>query len=207
MAFLDKLIIGFDQALRTSTGHIGQTRRPSPAGESTDLTIEERRLSGKLMRVNHCGEVCAQALYNGQALTARSGRVANSMREAAEEETDHLAWCEARLKELSTPVSKLNPLWYASSFGLGAIAGLLGDKVNLGFVAATEEQVCRHLDEHLEKLPEHDARSRDILQAMREDEKRHEQTALQKGGARFPAPVKQLMTGISQTMTRTSYWV
>ena len=207
MTFLDKFIHGFDQALRTSTGHIGQTRRPSPARETADLSIEESQLSGRLMRVNHCGEVCAQALYHGQALTARNGRVANAMREAAEEETDHLAWCEARLKELNTPVSRLNPLWYASSFGLGAVAGLLGDKVNLGFVAATEEQVCRHLDEHLEKLPEPDGRSREILQAMRDDEKRHEQTALQKGGLRFPAPIKKLMTGVSQTMTRSSYWV
>ena len=207
MTFLDKFIHGFDQALRTSTGHIGQTHRPSPARETAELSIEESRLSGRLMRVNHCGEVCAQALYHGQALTARNGRVANAMREAAEEETDHLAWCEARLKELNTPVSRLNPLWYASSFGLGAVAGLLGDKVNLGFVAATEEQVCRHLDEHLEKLPGPDGRSREILQAMRDDEKRHEQTALQKGGLRFPAPIKKLMTGVSQTMTRSSYWV
>jgi ubiquinone biosynthesis monooxygenase Coq7 len=206
MAFIDTLITGFDQALRTSTGHIGMTHRPSPVACHGELISDEKTLAGRLMRVNHCGEVCAQALYHGQALTAKSGRVANAMREAAEEETDHLAWCEARLKELNTPVSKLNPLWYAGSFGMGAIAGLLGDKINLGFVAATEEQVCKHLDEHLERLPEHDARSRSILEAMRADEKRHEETAIKKGGARFPAPIKALMTGVSQTMTRSSYW-
>lgn len=207
MSLFDNIIKEFDQALRTSTGHIGLTQRPSPVKDAVTLTNEDAQKSGRLMRVNHCGEVCAQALYQGQALTARSGRVANAMHEAAEEEADHLAWCEARLKELNTPVSKLNPIWYASSFGMGAIAGLLGDKINLGFVAATEEQVCKHLDDHLKKLPEQDTRSRAILNAMRDDEKRHEETALKKGGARFPGPIKTLMSGISQTMTRTSYWL
>lgn len=206
MSLIDKVIREFDQALRTSTGHIGQTHRQAPVKDAKELTREESELSGRLMRVNHCGEVCAQALYQGQALTARSGRVANAMRAAAEEETDHLAWCEARLKELNTPVSKLNPLWYAGSFGMGAIAGLLGDRINLGFVAATEEQVCKHLDDHLEKLPEPDARSRAILQAMREDEKRHQETAIKKGGSIFPQPIKVLMSGVSKAMTRTSYW-
>ena len=129
------------------------------------------------------------------------------MLEAAEEETDHLVWCEERLKQLDAKVSKLNPIWYASSFTMGALTGLLGDKINLGFVAATEEQVCKHLDEHLERLPEQDQRSRAVLETMREDEKRHEETALAQGGAKYPAPVKAMMTAVSRTMTRTSYWI
>ena len=209
MSLVDNLIIGFDRALRTSTGNTTGSKRPCPAGSepSDELSNHERALAARLMRVNHCGEVCAQALYHGQALTAKSGRVANAMLKAAEEETDHLVWCESRLRELDSSVSKLNPFWYASSYAMGAITGLLGDKVNLGFVAATEEQVCKHLDEHLEKLPEHDNRSRSILEAMREDEKHHEETALAKGGARFPAPVKTMMTGVSQLMTRSTYWI
>ncbi len=209
MALIDDLIIGFDSALRISTGHTSGNQRPTPANDAEDSTLSnsERLLSARLMRVNHCGEVCAQALYNGQAMTAKSNRVANSMRHAAEEETDHLVWCEQRLKELDADVSKLNPIWYASSFAMGALTGLLGDKVNLGFVAATEEQVCKHLDEHLEKLPSDDHRSRVVLEQMREDEKSHEQTALAKGGAKFPTPVKAMMTGVSHLMTRTSYWI
>jgi ubiquinone biosynthesis monooxygenase Coq7 len=209
MSFIDQLIIGFDRALRTSTGNTSSSQRPSPVNgiDTTELTEEQRQLSGRLMRVNHCGEVCAQALYHGQALTAKSGRVSNAMLKAAEEETDHLVWCESRLKELSTDTSKLNPLWYASSFAMGAVTGLLGDKINLGFVAATEEQVCKHLDEHLERLPEEDQRSRAILSTMREDEKRHEETALEKGGAHYPRPIKNLMTGVSKAMTRSSFWI
>jgi ubiquinone biosynthesis monooxygenase Coq7 len=209
VSLVDQLIIGFDKALRTSTGNTTGSNRPSPAREisADNLTSDERELAARLMRVNHCGEVCAQALYHGQALTAKSGRVANAMLKAAEEETDHLVWCEGRLKELDASISKLNPVWYASSYAMGALTGLLGDKVNLGFVAATEEQVCKHLDEHLEKLPEQDNRSRSILEAMREDEKHHEETALAKGGARFPDPVKSVMTGFSSLMTRSTYWI
>ncbi len=209
MSIFDKFIVEFDQALRTTTGNTTSSQRPSPAVSMDKPTLEqnEKTLSGRLMRVNHCGEVCAQALYHGQALTAKSGRVNQAMLKAAEEETDHLAWCESRLKELDTHVSKLNPFWYASSYAMGALTGLLGDKVNLGFVAAIEEQVCKHLDEHLKKLPEQDHSSRVILETMRDDEKHHEETALQKGGARFPAPVKTLMTGVSRVMTRTSYWI
>lgn len=209
MSLLDKFIVEFDQALRTATGNTPASQRPSPALslEATELEPEEKVRSGRLMRVNHCGEVCAQALYHGQALTAKSGRVSNAMLKAAEEETDHLVWCETRLKELDTKVSVLNPLWYASSYAMGALTGLLGDKINLGFVAATEEQVCRHLDEHLEKLPDEDHKSRAILETMRDDEKRHEETALEKGGARYPSPIKTLMTGVSRVMTRSSYWI
>lgn len=209
MAMIDQIIIGFDKALRTSTGNTTGVDRLSPALELDhgDLSAEEKKLSGRLMRVNHCGEVCAQALYHGQALTAKSGRISQAMLKAAAEEQDHLAWCEARLKELDTGVSKLNPIWYSSSFAMGALTGLLGDKVNLGFVAATEEQVCKHLDEHLDRLPENDERSRAVLRQMRQDEKSHEQTALDKGGARFPDPVKSLMTGVSKAMTRSSFWI
>lgn len=209
MPTIDQIIVGFDNALRISTGNTTGHKRSSPAADLTSdrLSTQEQQLAGRLMRVNHCGEVCAQALYQGQALTAKTSRVSHAMVQAAEEETDHLVWCEGRLKELDTKVSKLNPIWYASSFTMGAITGLLGDKVNLGFVAATEEQVCKHLDEHLEQLPEQDHRSRAILSSMREDEKSHEQTALAQGGTKFPAPVKSIMTGISRAMTRSSFWI
>ena len=159
------------------------------------------------MRVNHCGEVCAQALYEGQALTAKSPQTAASLKEAAEEETDHLSWCESRIRELDSNVSILNPFWYAASFSLGAVAGLLGDRVNLGFVAATEERVEDHLEEHLERLPEGDDRSRIILQQMKEDEARHGQNALDMGGAIFPQGVKKIMHAVSGAMTRSTYWI
>lgn len=159
------------------------------------------------MRVNHCGEVCAQALYNGQSLTARSSRTTAALDHAAVEETDHLSWCESRIRELDSHVSYLNPFWYAASFGLGAAAGLMGDRVNLGFVAATEENVCEHLEEHLSRLPAEDTRSRAILEQMLRDESGHEQTALELGGARFVPPVKRAMRVVSRLMTRSTYWV
>ncbi len=206
---LDRFITELDKALRVTSGAVGKTPRPSPALdiEDDELTSEQKTEAARLMRVNHCGEVCAQALYQGQALTARSGRVSNSMQKAANEETDHLSWCESRLKELDANVSVLNPIWYASSFAMGAVAGLLGDKVSLGFVAATEDQVCKHLDEHLEKIPGEDKKSISILEQMREDEAHHKETALNQGGVNFPAPVKSVMTAISGFMTRTTYWV
>ena len=208
-SLLDELIIHFDRALRTAAGVVGKTDRDSPASEIDEdsLTQQERQNSARLMRVNHCGEVCAQALYNGQALTARSSRVARSMQQAAMEETDHLSWCEDRIKELDSHVSYLNPLWYGSSFCMGIITGLLGDKINLGFVAATEEQVCQHLEDHLEKLPEADKKSRAILIAMKEDESRHQQNALASGGLVFPPLVKKLMAHTAKLMTRTTYWI
>lgn len=205
----DKLITHFDAALKSVTGTVGMTPRPSPAKTiaEADLSSDQRALAASLMRVNHCGEVCAQALYHGQALTARSSRTANSLKVAAEEETDHLSWCEERIRQLDSHVSYLNPFWYGASFSMGALAGLLGDKINLGFVAATEEEVCRHLDRHLEKLPAQDEKSRQILASMREDEARHAATAIESGGARLPKPVKAVMRGISRLMTRTSYWI
>lgn len=159
------------------------------------------------MRVNHCGEVCAQALYEGQALTSKSHRTAAALREAAIEETDHLSWCESRLRELDSNVSVLGPFWYAASFSMGAAAGLLGDKVNLGFVAATEEQVEDHLDDHLARLPGADARSRAVLEQMKADEARHGQSALEMGGAVFPSPIKKMMRAVSGAMTRSTYWI
>lgn len=203
----DRFILHIDAALRTVSGNVRHGERPSPADGETEpgLDPQERELAANLMRVNHCGEVCAQALYHGQALTAKSSRVAGAMKQAASEETDHLAWCEKRLSELDSRVSYLNPVWYAGSFAMGALTGLLGDRINLGFVAATEEEVCRHLDDHLKKLPAGDTKSRRVLEQMRADEARHASTAIDSGGARFPAPVKRLMRGVSRLMTTTTY--
>lgn len=159
------------------------------------------------MRINHCGEVCAQALYNGQALTAKDSAVSEVMRNAASEESDHLAWCETRIKELDSHVSILNPLWYAASFSMGVLTGLLGDKINLGFIAATEEEVCRHLDDHLEKISPRDEKSKAILSQMRDDEHKHASTALSRGGTKLPRPVKSIMRQVSKLMTKSAYWV
>jgi ubiquinone biosynthesis monooxygenase Coq7 len=157
------------------------------------------------MRVNHTGEVCAQALYQGQALTAKLPTVRDEMQQAAAEEVDHLVWCEQRLRELESRPSLLNPAWYGLSFALGAVAGAISDKVSLGFVAATEERVCNHLRDHLKSLPEEDRKSRLIVQKMLEDEQRHGDKALQAGGSEFPRQVKDAMTVVSQVMTRSSY--
>jgi len=209
MSIIDQVIVEFDKALRTSSGTVGQTRRLSPASSIADSELSdiEQKKSAGLMRVNHCGEVCAQALYQGQALTAKSTRVEKQLQAAADEETDHLSWCEGRIDELGSNVSVLNPIWYVSSFALGALAGSLGDRINLGFVAATEEQVCKHLEEHIEALPDADKKSRAVLLQMQQDELRHKQSALDAGGQDFPSPVKAVMTGISTLMTKTSYWV
>jgi ubiquinone biosynthesis monooxygenase Coq7 len=205
----DHFIAGLDSALRTISGAVGQPQRSSPATDTAEpaLSAEQRLKSARLMRVNHCGEVCAQALYRGQALTAKNTSAADALQSAAEEEADHLAWCQTRLRELDAHVSFLNPFWYAASFSMGAITGLLGDKINLGFVAATEEEVCKHLDKHLEALPSEDSKSRQILTQMREDERRHQDNALELGGARFPAPVKAVMQQISGLMTRSTHWI
>jgi ubiquinone biosynthesis monooxygenase Coq7 len=159
------------------------------------------------MRVNHAGEVCAQALYQGQALTAKLPQVREEMQQAAQEEVDHLVWCKERLDELNSHTSVLNPVWYGLSFGLGALAGAAGDKWSLGFVAATEERVCRHLKDHLKQLPERDRKSRLILQTMVEDEQRHGDTAMAAGGAELPAPVKNVMTAVANVMTKSSYYL
>jgi len=207
---LDKLVLNLDQAVRTLLPGAARHSRPSPAettpGEQ-DLAADQRRHSAGLMRINHTGEVCAQALYQGQAATARLRDVREAMEHAAVEEEDHLAWCEERLRELGSHTSLLNPLFYAASFGIGAAAGLVGDKWSLGFVAATEHQVCKHLREHLQALPGDDERSRAILQQMLEDEAAHATRALEAGGVDFPAPVKAAMTALSKVMTATTYRV
>ena len=207
LSLLDKLITEADSVMRTITNRGNQAERTSPSqGPSdTELSESERAHVAGLMRVNHTGEVCAQALYQGQALTAKLPTVREEMQQAAAEEIDHLVWCEERLQELGSHTSYLNPAWYGMSFALGAIAGAIGDKVSLGFVAATEERVCHHIKDHLTQLPDEDRKSQLILQQMLADEQRHGENALAAGGTEFPRPVKDAMSAVSQVMTRTSY--
>lgn len=207
LSLLDRLITEADTVLRTITNQGHSAARPSPSQGHADaeLSEPERKHVAGLMRVNHTGEVCAQALYQGQALTAKLPTVREEMQQAAEEEVDHLVWCEQRLRELDSQPSLLNPAWYGLSFALGAVAGAIGDKVSLGFVAATEERVCNHLRDHLKTLPEDDRKSRLILQQMLEDEQRHGENALEAGGTDLPAPVKDAMTAVSKLMTGSSY--
>jgi ubiquinone biosynthesis monooxygenase Coq7 len=207
LSLIDRLITEADTVMRTITNRGHSAGRPSPSeGHSdSDLSDRERKHVAGLMRVNHTGEVCAQALYQGQALTAKLPTVREEMQQAAAEEVDHLVWCEERLRELDSHTSYLNPAWYGLSFALGAVAGAIGDSVSLGFVAATEERVCNHLKDHLQQLPEEDRKSQLILQQMLEDEQRHGENALQAGGTDFPQPVKDAMSAVSQVMTRSSY--
>ena len=204
---LDRLLLQADRALRTLSPGSPCHERPSPAKPvaEAEMSDAERRHAAGLMRVNHSGEVCAQALYQGQALTAKLPQVRAEMEHAADEEIDHLAWCEQRLRELDSRPSLLNPLWYGLSFGIGAAAGKVSDKVSLGFVAATEEQVCKHLESHLQKLPAQDEKSRAVVEQMLVDEAKHQHAALDAGGVRFPGPVKGLMTLVSKAMTSVSY--
>jgi len=206
---LDHILMTADRALRTLTGNTQPALRQSPAREEAEcsLTVDEKKLAAGLMRVNHTGEVCAQALYQGQALTAKLPTVRADMERAADEEIDHLAWCEERVKQLGGHLSLLNPVWYGMSFGLGAAAGLVGDKVSLGFVSAIEDQVCEHLEEHLQTLPFHDEKSRVIVEKMLEDEAHHSHAALAAGGVQFPVPVKKGMTLVSRLMTKTSRYI
>jgi ubiquinone biosynthesis monooxygenase Coq7 len=204
----DQLIASLDNALRTVAGKVHASRpMPLPPAElaGTDaLDPDARRLSGALMRVNHVGEVCAQALYQAQALTARTPALREQMLEAAREETDHLAWTQQRLDELGDHASWLNPLWYAGAFGIGLLAGRLGDRHSLGFVVETERQVEQHLAGHLDRLPAGDQRSRAIVAAMKDDESRHADAALAAGAAELPAPVRWLMRGAARVMTSTA---
>ncbi len=206
---LDHLISNFDQALRTVFGRPLVTGRANPGdiGPEAELSDAEAQQSARLMRINHTGEVCAQALYQGQALTARLADVRDSMERAAREENDHLAWCEQRVRELGSHTSYLNPVFYAGSFALGALAGALGDKWSLGFVAETEKQVIDHLDGHLSEIAPQDEKSRAIIEQMKIDEAHHGTTALEAGGANLPGPVKQLMGAMSKVMTGTTYWI
>ncbi|AKN25622.1 ubiquinone biosynthesis protein [Stutzerimonas stutzeri] len=196
-----------DAALRTLLPFSGQPSRPSPAllKTETELSESETRHVAGLMRINHTGEVCAQALYQGQALTARLPQVRQAMEQAADEEIDHLAWCEQRIRQLGSHTSVLNPIFYGLSFGIGASAGLISDRISLGFVAATEDQVCKHLDDHLGQLPAGDEKSRAILEQMRDDEAQHSTAAIEAGGLRFPAPVKFGMSLVSKVMTKATY--
>lgn len=206
MSLADTLIGQVDRALRTLAGVHGSARQnPAAALSEPEFSASERAHAAGLMRVNHTGEICAQALYEGQALLARDDDTRAALLAAAREEADHLAWCEARLAELGSRPSLLNPLFYAASYALGAATAALGDKVSLGFVEATEDQVCRHIDEHLAALPEADRRSRAILGHMRADEARHGADALANGGVEFPAPVKDAMRLASRVMTETTY--
>lgn len=204
---IDRLIGGIDRALKTVSVGATQATRISPARphRSADLDANERLHVSGLMRVNHTGEVCAQALYQGQALTAHKASIRQSMRQSAKEEEDHLAWCEERLGELGSRPSVLNPIFYSLSFSVGALAGLLGDKWSLGFVAATEDQVCQHLRSHLQQLPHQDKKSKAVLEQMLEDEAHHANVALDAGGITFNKPTKKLMTAISAVMTNTTY--
>ncbi|MHA7880917.1 MAG: 2-polyprenyl-3-methyl-6-methoxy-1,4-benzoquinone monooxygenase [Saccharospirillum sp.] len=205
--FSDRLVAQADNALKTLTPGSVRARHASPgdAHPVTELSANERRHLAGLMRINHTGEVCAQGLYQGQALTAKLKQIRAQMEAAADEELDHLAWCETRLTELDSRTSLLNPLFYALSYGLGAAAGIAGDRWSLGFVAATEDQVSQHLRDHLQDIADSDPRSRAILTQMLEDEERHAEHALAAGGKAFPKPVKQLMTKVSKIMTKTVY--
>ena len=206
---LDRLFGTLDQAVRTVFGPPAVTERPNPAAseQSGPLSEAERREAMRLMRVNHTGEICAQALYNAQTLSTTDGHLQRQFEAAAKEESDHLAWTRRRLDELGDRPSLLNPLWYAGAFGIGLLAGSLGPGVSLGFVAETEHQVERHLQSHLDRLPADDHASRAIVRQMMEDEARHASDALQAGGAELPAPVKLAMRLAAKMMTTTAHHV
>ena len=204
---IDRLLLQADTALRTLIPNSSHASRPSPAvlEPQSNLDAQQTGHIAGLMRINHTGEVCAQALYQGQALTASLPDVRTKMEQAAEEEVDHLVWCEQRIRELGSQPSLLNPLFYGLSFAIGASAGAVSDKVSLGFLAATEDQVCKHLDDHLQQIPEADRKSRAILEQMRLDEKAHADSALEAGGYRFPAPIKFGMSLMAKVMTSATY--
>jgi ubiquinone biosynthesis monooxygenase Coq7 len=204
---LDRLLINLDQGLRTVFGRPQVTERKNPANDLPDaeLSEEEKDRVARLMRINHTGEVCAQALYAGQALTARLAEIRDGMERAALEENDHLDWCERRIDELGNRKSYLNAFWYMGSFAIGAAAGLAGDKWSLGFVAETERQVEAHLDDHLTRIPPEDERTRAILEQMRVDEIGHATQAIEAGGAPLPAPIRLAMRLTSRVMTKTVY--
>jgi len=208
MISIDRLIGEFDRALRAVTG-VARSNRPSPAEPvpESSITEEERSHAAALMRVNHVGEICAQALYQGQALTARNPAARAALEQAALEEEDHLVWSAERIRELGGRPSLLNPAWYAGAFAIGAVAGALGDRWNLAFLAETERQVEEHLGGHLEALPQEDRRTRAVVEAMRADEARHRASALELGAAELPEPVKRAMRLASRVMTTVAYRV
>lgn len=214
----DRILFGIDQFIKSVTQTVNKNSekstvfsnsRPNPANKINEqnLTNTEKKLSASLMRVNHCGEICAQALYIGQHFTSRDPKISNSLQQAANEEIDHLAWCAQRLYELDSRPSYLNPIWFSSSLMLGVIAGLCGDQYSLGFLAETEHQVVNHLENHLEKLPDNDHKSRAILIQMQQEEAEHAHSAEIKGAAQLPAGVKWLMQRLSKVMTTVAYYV
>lgn len=205
---MDRLIHEFDRALRAIAG-VANASRPSPGGGKREAALDERERAhaAALMRVNHVGEICAQALYQGQALTARNSQAKAALEQAAREEEDHLAWSAERIRELGGRPSLLNPFWYAGSLAIGALAGALGDRWNLAFLAETEQQVEEHLTGHLEALPAKDERTRAVVEEMRRDEARHRASALRLGAAELPAPAKAAMRLASKVMTTVAYRV
>jgi len=206
---LDKLLIGANNALRTVATSAGRPARSNPAETvaDADLDAEQKRHAAGLMRVNHAGEIAAQALYQGHATVARDRNIEEQMQRAADEEFDHLAWCEQRIHELGYQPSRLSPLWYAGAYAIGAASGVLGDKWSLGFIAETEKQVCSHLDSHLVQLPEKDEKSRAIVKQMRDEEEEHGENAIDAGAAILPRPIIRLMRVTAKVMTKTAYWV
>lgn len=208
-SLVDRVIAQFDAGIQTLYGRPRGTGRPSPANglPEPELDRQERRKAARLMRVNHCGEICAQALYQAQAITTRNPTLRQTLARAAAEENDHLAWCEERLMRLGSHTSYLNPLFYIGSLGIGALAGAAGDRWSLGFLAQTEEQVVQHLSRHLQRLPSQDQPSRAIVEQMRLEEGGHASAATAAGAARIPGPVRQLMRLSARAMTGTTYWI
>lgn len=207
--FMDTILFQVDDTLRTLFGSPQSAGRPNPAQETLQpaLSNTERRQSARLMRVNHTGEICAQALYQGQALTAQRPELRSQLTQAAREEGDHLTWCKTRLKELNSHTSVFNPIFYAGSFVIGAVNGKVGDRWNLGFLAETERQVVNHLEDHLNQLPIQDQKSRAILEQMKVDEMAHENDACNAGGIKLPLPIRLLMGVTAKFMTKSTFWV
>lgn len=206
---LDRLLAGANNALRTIAAPAGRPSRENPASgvAESDLTARQKAHAAGLMRVNHAGEVAAQGLYQGHASVARDPNIEAQMQRAANEEFDHLAWCEQRLAELDAGPSLLSPVWYAGAFAIGIASGVLGDRWSLGFIAETEKQVCAHLDSHLDELPDDDAKSRAIVKKMRDEEEEHGENAVAAGAAELPGPIQHLMQLTAKVMTRTAYRV
>lgn len=201
LSAVDRLICDIDQGLRTLFAHNHAARRNPSEGLADSVEDADKPLCASLMRVNHAGEVCAQALYQGQGLASKTGHVKEKMQQAADEEIDHLAWCRQRIEELGSHTSRLDPLWYVGSLGMGLLAGLAGDRWSLGFLAETERQVVDHLRSHLERLPENDTRSRAIIEQMIEDEANHATMALNQGASELPILLKKLMRSTAKIMT------
>lgn len=207
--FFDRLCLGIDQAVKALTNHVQTSGQIYPASvvDEEPLTDKERKHAAALMRINHAGEICAQALYHGQGMVSKSLEIQEKMQQAAQEEGHHLAWCKQRLDELNSHVSYLNPVWYAGSFCIGMVAGMVGDEWSLGFVAETERQVIHHLEGHLQTLPSNDKRSYAILQRMERDEALHRDEAIRLGARELPGPIKHAMSLVSKIMVKTAYWL